>query len=116
PGSVVTLRTTPQVPVVVLGVPTPIVRLRSGSTLVSVTFRPPTTLTTNGWELTASGVSDPVNVSLIVGAIGVGAAGGAGSLHAAARSAAPSAAARILFIASDVNCSRIRMPSCGRWR
>src|SRR5712692_47120 len=81
-----------------LGVPTPRPTAAPGAMLVMSTFKPPTCWTLNGCELTPSTRSVSLNVSLIVGATGVGAAGATGSLQPAVRRLRPRTAARIRFI------------------
>src|SRR5207247_7123928 len=78
-----------------LGVPMPRPTAAPGSTLVMSTFKPPTCWTLNVCELTPCTRSVPLNVSLIVGATGVGAAGAIGSPQPAVRRDRPRTDARI---------------------
>jgi hypothetical protein len=76
-----------QVPEAVLGVPMPMLTAALGSIFVMLTLMPPICCTENGCEFDPSWSSVPVNVSVTVGATGVGAAGSTGSLHAHAKTA-----------------------------
>src|SRR6266550_8643857 len=64
-----------------LDVPTARFTAALGVTLAMLTFKPPTCCTLNVWELEPATSSVSSNVSVIVGATGVGAGGATGSLH-----------------------------------
>src|SRR4051812_26862543 len=73
-----------------------------GLTVGWVTLRPPTAATVKGWKLAPPTSSVSLNVSLTVGAAGLGVVGGMGSAQPAVNTAAPNNTQKIRFILSLV--------------
>src|SRR5438067_303798 len=81
-----------------LGVPTPMPTAADGVIPLIVTWSPPICCTANVCEFEPSTSSWPVNVSVIVGAAGVGVTGADGSAQPTVHKVIPSTTARNRFI------------------